>query len=300
MEKIIKETDKPWKYILSKYFKDFMELCWPNRAKEINWSKPPKFLDQELIKIAKDATTGNRAVDKLIEVTLIDGNRCCILIHLEVQATKQANFSKRMFIYRYRLYDWSGGKPIASMAILLDNDVNWRPDNYSQSMWDSEISVKFSIIKIIDYHHKISELEQSTNPFAIIILAQLIALKTQTVELKLASKLQITRKLYNSGFTQQAVIELFRFIDWVINLPKELEEHYMKSVVELEQEDFEKNFMCPAEEIWLEQGIKQGVEQGIKQGITQIANNMLSTGMAIQDIAKFTNLPINVIKNLIT
>lgn len=130
----------------------------------------------------------------------------------------------------------------------------WRTDNYTQSMWDSEISIKFPIIKIIDYHNKISELDRSTNPFAIIILAQLIALKTQTVELKLASKLQITRKLYNSGFTQQAVIELFRFIDWVISLPKELEEHYMKSVVELEQEDYEKNFMCHAEEIWLEQG----------------------------------------------
>ena len=60
----------------------------------------------------------------------------------------------------------------------------------------------------------------------------------------------------------------------------------MKSVVELEQEDFEKNFMCPAEEIWLEQGIKK------------VAYNMLISGMAIKDIARFTNLPINVIKGL--
>jgi len=62
------ETDLPWKYILSLYFKPFMELCWQKRATEINWNKKPRFLDKELIKITKDAATGNRVIDKLIEV----------------------------------------------------------------------------------------------------------------------------------------------------------------------------------------------------------------------------------------
>lgn len=57
MKKITKETDAPWKYILGKYFKPFMELCWPDRAKEVNWTKKPKFLDKELIKITKEAAT---------------------------------------------------------------------------------------------------------------------------------------------------------------------------------------------------------------------------------------------------
>ena len=42
------------------------------------------------------------------------------------------------------------------------------------------------------------ELEQSTNPFAIIILAQLAALKKQEVELKLASKMPFNY-LHNKG-----------------------------------------------------------------------------------------------------
>ena len=84
MKKIKQETDIPWKYILGKYFKSFLELCWPDRAKEVNWAKKPKFLDKELIKITKEAATGNRVVDKLVEVELLDGNHCCILIHLEI------------------------------------------------------------------------------------------------------------------------------------------------------------------------------------------------------------------------
>lgn len=179
-----------------------MELCWENRATEINWDKKPKFLDKELLKITKESSIGNRVVDKLIEVELVDGKRCCILIHLEVQVAKHEDFSKRMFAYRYRLRDFYE-QPIASMAILLDNDPSWRPCSYSENLWDSEISMQFPIIKLIDFNEKIQGLEQSVNPFAIIILAQLYSLKKQEIELKLASKLQITRKLYSSGFNKK-------------------------------------------------------------------------------------------------
>ena len=87
------ETDLPWKYILRLYFKSFMELCWANRASEINWKKKPKFLDKELIKITKDAVNGNKVVDKLIEVELINGDCCRILVHLEIQATSNPDFN---------------------------------------------------------------------------------------------------------------------------------------------------------------------------------------------------------------
>jgi len=190
-----------------------------------------------------------------------------------------------MFIYRYRLRDCYD-QPIASMAILLDDDPSWRPCSYSENLWDSEISMRFPVIKLIDYNEQIQTLEQSTNPFAIIILAQLTALKKQEVELKLASKLQITRKLYNSGFNNKEIIELFRFIDWIISLPKESEIKYMRNLAKLEKEEFGKNFICPAEQIWMEQGIEQ------------VACNMLAKGMSVRDVAKFTGLSTAIIKEL--
>lgn len=77
--------------------------------------------------------SGNKVVDQLIEVELINGNRCCILIQLEIQATTNPDFNKRMFAYRYRLKDVYE-QPIASMTILLDNDPSCRPDSYSESL----------------------------------------------------------------------------------------------------------------------------------------------------------------------
>ena len=280
-----KETDLPWKYILSLYFKSFMELCWATRASEINWKKKPKFLNKELIKITKDAATGNKVVDQLIEVELIDGNRCCILIHLEIQATSNPDFNKRMFVYRYRLRDVYE-QPIASMAVLLDDDPSWRPDIYSESLWDSSITMRFPIIKLIDYNNKIAELEQSTNPFAIIILAQLAALKKQDIGLRLTSKLHITRKLYSLGFNKKEILALFKFIDWIIALPKESEIEYMRNVAKLEQEEFGKNFICPAEQIWLEKGIEK------------VAKSMLAEGSDLKFISKVTKLTIKEINKL--
>lgn len=293
MKKIKKETDAPWKYILGKYFKSFVELCLPNRAKEVNWTKKPKFLDKELIKITKEAAVGNRVLDKLVEVQLIDGNHCFILIHLEIQITKHKDFSRRMFIYRNRLRDHFE-QPIVSMAILLDNDPSWRPCSYSESLWDSEISMRFPIIKLIDYNEQIQALEQSTNPFAVIILAQLTALKNQEIELRLSSKLQITRKLYVLGLGKKEVLELFKFIDWIISLPKEVEVEYMRSIAKLEKEEFDKNFICPAEQIWLEQGIEQGIE---KNNATT-AIKMLKEKLPLKLINKITGLSITEIQKL--
>ena len=43
------------------------------------------------------------------------------------------------------------------------------------------------------------------------------------------------------------MIPLFKFIDWIIVLPKESEIEYMKNVAKQEQEEFGKNFIFPEE-----------------------------------------------------
>ena len=40
----------------------------------------------------------------------------------------------------------------------------------------------------------------------------------------------------------------------------------------------------------IQQGIAQGLQQGIQQGITQVAKNMLSTGIPLEQVSKLTGL----------
>ena len=65
----------------------------------------------------------------------------------------------------------------------------------------------------------------------------------------------------------------------------------MKNVAKLEKEEFEKNFICPAERIWL--------EQGIEKGIKQVVHKMLSKkGITIAEVSKFTGISVAELKKL--
>ena len=74
-------------------------------------------------------------------------------------------------------------------------------------------------------------------------------------------------------------------------LPKEGEAEYMRNVVNLEKEEFKKNFICPAEQMWLEQGATTAAKK--------IAQKMLNKkGMSLREIAKLTGVSIIELKKL--
>jgi predicted transposase/invertase (TIGR01784 family) len=80
-------------------------------------------------------------------------------------------------------------------------------------------------------------------------------------------------------------------------LPKESEEEYMRNIAKIEKEEFDKGFMCPAEQLWFEQTMKQGIEQSNKK-IIQIVRNMLASKLSINKIANITGVSIEEIKKL--
>ena len=99
------EYDSPWKEILDKYFDHFMQLCFPDLHSAIDWRTPAKMLDKEFQQIAQDSETGQRTVDKLVEVRLLSGELEWLLVHLEIQSQSSEAFARRMFVYFYRVTD---------------------------------------------------------------------------------------------------------------------------------------------------------------------------------------------------
>jgi hypothetical protein len=53
---------------------------------------------------------------------------------------------------------------------------------------------------------------------------------------RLEWKLSLTRRLYQQGYQRQDVINLFRFIDWLMSLPKNLEQEFWREIRQLEEE----------------------------------------------------------------
>ncbi|MEI6070111.1 MAG: hypothetical protein WCP96_22505 [Methylococcaceae bacterium] len=103
IEALNDDYDSPWKEAVEHYFPEFMAFYFPEANAGIDWSKEPIFLDQELRAVVQDAELGKRFVDKLVRVTLKNGDEDWIYIHIEVQGARQADFAKRMFVYNYRI-----------------------------------------------------------------------------------------------------------------------------------------------------------------------------------------------------
>lgn len=229
------DFDSPWKDILDGYFPDFMVFFFPGAAAEIDWSRGFETLDKELAQVVQDAELGRRFADKLLKVYLIDGSEEWVLVHIEVQGSQEAGFERRMFVYAYRLFD-RYARDIASLAVLADAAPGWRPSGFEVGRWGSRLGLSFPSVKLLDYAGREAALEADTNPFATVVLAHLAAQATRgDAQGRYARKLALTRKLYERGLTKQRIIDLYRFIDWALALPADLELRYTDAIFQIEE-----------------------------------------------------------------
>ncbi len=230
------DNDSPWKEILEAYFPQAMQFFFPETAALIDWERPHEFLDKEFQQIARNAEQGRRYADKLVKVWHIQGEEIWLLIHVEIQGNPEDIFSQRMFSYNLRIFD-RFGKPAISLAILCDTDPNWRPNQYSYNYPDTKLSFEFGTVKLLDYRNKWTELENSDNLFAIVVMAHL---KTQETSKKLGErkvwKFSLIRRLYELGLQERDIRNLYRFIDWVMILPKALEAEFWEEFKEFEEQ----------------------------------------------------------------
>ncbi len=98
-------------------------------------------------------------------------------------------------------------------------------------------------------------------------MAHLKALETRKDHsLRKQWKIELTRLLYEKGYSKAAIINLYRFIDWVLTLPEALEEIFVE---ELKVYEKEKNmpYITNAERIGRKKGKQEGMEQGMQQGM---------------------------------
>jgi hypothetical protein len=251
------DYDSPWKDVLDLLFDSFMKQFFPFAHEQIDWARGFEFLDKELQKITADAAVGRRFVDKLVKVWLKTNQELWVLIHIEVQGTRETGFESRLYVYNFRILD-RFNVPVATFVILTDEDDNWRPTEYRNELLGTEVRFRYSAAKLLDYRERWEELEQSDNPFAVVIQAHLTALETRRDERdRLERKLTLTQRMDERGFSEQVIIGLFRFLDWVLWLPDDLGAEFDAKMSEYEEER-KMEYVTSTER----RGIKKGRQEG--------------------------------------
>jgi hypothetical protein len=157
------DWDSPWKEALERFFEPALAFFFPQAHADINWSRRPEMLDKELQRIVRQAEQRRRVVDKLAKVWLKNGEEHWLLIHIEVQAWREGDFPERMYVYNYRIFD-RYGREVISLAILADEDPNWRPSWYGYDRWGFRLGMEFPVVKLLDYAPRWAELETDPNP----------------------------------------------------------------------------------------------------------------------------------------
>jgi hypothetical protein len=243
-----------------------MIFFFPAVYEIIDFSKGYEFLDKELQKVVRDAKLGKRIADKLVKVRLKSGEETLIYIHIEVQGQFEKEFPERMFVYHYRIFD-RYRKPVVSLAVLGDERRKWRPKHFAYKLAGCEMSFKFPIVKLLDYHRKWHELEKSDNVFSIVVRTHLKSMETRkSPEERLRSKKDLFRALYKAKYGKKDILELFRFIDWLMVLPEELKQQF-ENFAEKYEEERKMKYVTTFEQRGRKDGINLGVQKSVVEAL---------------------------------
>jgi len=158
---------------------------------------------------------------------------------------------------------------VATFVIYGDDRPTWEPNQYSYELWGTKVKIQFSTVKLLDYTNEKSwaKLDQSNNPFAIVVKAHLYTKYTKhKPQQRYKIKWQLIRSLYKSGYSKQEVLNLLHFIDWMMTLSKELTQQLNQQIADYEEEQ-KMRYVTTFERGGIEKGIKLGIQQGIQQGM---------------------------------
>lgn len=228
-------------------------------------------MDKEFQQIAFDAETGARTADKLLRVYTLEGRENWVLIHVEVQAQQDLNFSKRVYVYNYRIFDLYD-RSVASLAILADDTQDWCPDHYTNNLWGCKTGIWFPTVKLLEYKSRWPALIEDLNPFATVVMAHLKTIESKNdPSLRFASKLDLIKQLFQKGYSPNEVADLFTFIDWIMRLPKELEASLWQEI-----KTFEENKKMPYITSVQKIGRKEGREEGREEGAQLLLIRLLT------------------------
>jgi hypothetical protein len=211
-----------------------------------------------------------------------------------VQGQPQKTFPERMYIYNYRIRDRYNRRVVA-WAILTDKNKRFVPNQYKESYLGTSITYQYNIYKVISQNEQL--LRESNNPFAIVILTVLLALKKEKLgELELIDlKLDLVKHLLQKEIPKKKIRALMNFLKHYVRFNDE-----NTRIFEQKLEQFTgKTYPMGIEQFLLQraedQGVKKGIEKGIEKGAdlktrNVIRNARVDENISIETIARIVGL----------
>ncbi len=250
------DHDRLFKELFSTFFVEFLQLFLPE---VLAYLEPASitFLDKEVF---TDVTAGERYETDLLVQAQFQGRPSCFLIHVENQATAQANFGQRMFRYFARLYE-KYGYPVYPVVVF----------SYAQPKTPAPqaFTLEFPDLTILTFNYRVIQLNQlhwrdflqQPNPVAAALMAKMQIdpvdrprVKAECLRLLVTLKLDPARMQLISGF-----------VDTYLTLTVDEEATFNQEISKIGTAEQEQVMEIVTS--WMEKGLVQGLEQGLEQGL---------------------------------
>ncbi len=264
----MKRNDTLWKGILENIFSDFLKFFFKDAEALFDLEKGFEFLDKELEQLfPSEEIKSPKFVDKLVKVFSKTGDEKWILVHIEIQGYEDKKFGERMFTYFYRILD-RYKKRITSIALFTDADKNFNPSVYEYDYLGTRLTFQFNTYKIMDQDETL--LFADSNPFAIVILTAILALKKKQLndENLYLLKFSIAKNLLLKKISKQKIDDVLIFLQRYITFADS--EYNIKFDQEIEVFTRNEKSMGIREMV-----LEQAKNEGIDIAKEQIVKNLL-------------------------
>ena len=286
--------DQFWKSGLEKFFKPAMVYIYGAEASAAYDLDHPEFLDKEMATIMPEGLTRQRIADKLIRVKKNDGTELWVIFHIEVQGKADKHFDERMFTMFYRIRDRFGHR-VAAVAILTDKSDKFRPGRLEEETLDTGVVYYYPTLKLKDYQP--DELLQGSNPFGIILqVAWYHLYGSKNDQQKLASKLELARRLFAAGLSAEDTRLLYGFIKYYTGFndntnygifDEQIAAEFKEEIADME---LREHILWAVREEGRDVGREEGREAGREDSLAQTAKLMLTNNEPIDKIMLYTGL----------
>lgn len=254
------DHDRLFKELLSTFFLEFVDLFLPDVAAFIERDSLA-FLDKEIF---TDVTTGERYEADLVIKLRFKGRETFFLLHIEHQAHREGEFSRRMFRYFARLYE-SHGLPVYPVVVFsYDSPRRAEPTSHR---------VEFPNKVVLEFNYDVIQLNRLNwrdylrhpNPVASALMAKM-AMKPEE---RPRVKLECLRLLATLRLDPARMQMISGFIDTYLRLNAEENKIFRAEVETIIKE--EKEEVMEIVTSWMEEGIEQGKQE---EGLTLVLRQL--------------------------
>lgn len=260
------DHDRLFKELLSTFFLEFVDLFLPDVANFIERDSLA-FLDKELF---TDVTTGERYEADLVIKLRFKRRETFFLIHIEHQAHKEGEFSRRMFRYFARLYE-SHGLPVYPVVVFsYDSPRRAEPTSHR---------VGFPNKVVLEFNYDVIQLNRLNwrdylrhpNPVASALMSKM----AMTPEERPRVKMECLRLLATLRLDPARMQMISGFIDTYLRLSAEEDKIFQAEVETIIEE--EKEGVMEIVTSWMEEGIERGKQEEAMALVSRILKRRVRT-----------------------